>query len=100
MTYATYGRLGVKPGRRDELVAILTRPSSELAELGCLIYEVGVAEDDPNGVHVVELWASAEAHQASLELASVKASIGEAMSLLDGTPSGGAFEVSGSPIRS
>lgn len=99
MTYATYGRLGAKPGHRDELVAILTRPSAETADIGCLLYEVGVAEGDPDGVHVIELWTSAEAHRASLELASVKAAIGEAMPLLDGAPTGTAFDVSGSPLR-
>lgn len=99
VTYATYGRLGAKPGHRDELVAILTRPSAETAGIGCLLYEVGVAEGDPDGVHVIELWTSAEAHRASLELASVKAAIGEAMPLLDGAPSGTAFDVSGSPLR-
>jgi quinol monooxygenase YgiN len=98
VTYATYGRLGAKPGHRDELVAILIRPSAELSDVGCLLYEVGVAEDDPDGVHLIELWTSPEAHRASLELASVKSSISEAMPLLDGAPTGGAFDVSGSPI--
>lgn len=99
MTYATYGRLGAKPGEGAALAAILTRPSTELAAVGCLLYEVGVSDDDPDGVHVVELWTSAEAHQASLSLDSVRAAIAEAMPLLDGAPSGSQFEVVGSPLR-
>ena len=99
MTYATYGRLGAKPGHRDELAAILTRRSPELEAVGCLLYEVGTRDDDADGVHVIELWSSAAAHQASLALESVRASIGEAMAILDGAPTGDAFEVSGSPLR-
>lgn len=99
MTFATYGRLGAKPGEGKALAAILTRPSTELAAVGCLLYEVGVSDDDPDGVHVVELWTSAEAHQASLSLDSVRAAIAEAMPLLDGAPSGSQFEVVGSPLR-
>ena len=99
MTFATYGRLGAKSGERDALVAILIRPSAELAEVGCLLYEVGVSDDDPDGVHVIELWESQAAHRASLELESVRAAIGEAMPLLDGAPTGGQFEVGGSPLR-
>jgi quinol monooxygenase YgiN len=99
MTYAQYGRIGVAPGQRAAVVAILTRPSPELAELGCLVYEVGVSDDDPDGVHVVELWTSEEAHRASLELESVKASISEAMPLISGAPTGSGFTVAGSPVR-
>jgi quinol monooxygenase YgiN len=99
MTFATYGRLGVKPGEREKLVEILTRPSAEMADVGCLLYEVGVSDDDRDGVHVIELWESPEAHRASLELAGVRAAIAEAMPLLDGAPTGSQFTVSGSPLR-
>ncbi|MFC7431373.1 MULTISPECIES: putative quinol monooxygenase [unclassified Agrococcus] len=99
MTFANVGTLGAKPGARDELVAILTRPSSELAAAGCLLYEVGVADDQPDAVHVVELWADAEAHRASLALPSVRAAIEEAMPLLSGEMGGVRFDVVGSPLR-
>jgi len=42
MTFANVGTLGTLPGKRDEVVAHLTRPSNALAEAGCLLYEVGV----------------------------------------------------------
>lgn len=99
MTYAQTGSLGVKPGQRDAVVAILTRPSQDLAEAGCLAYEVGIADDDPDTIHVSELWTSAEAHQASLQLDSVRAAIAEAMPLLSGEMSGTGFTVIGSPLR-
>lgn len=97
--FANVGTLGVQPGKRDELVAILTRRSPDLEEAGCLLYEVGVNDDDPDIVFVAELWTSAEAHQASLQLVSVRSAIAEAMPLLSGHMGGHEFAVSGSPLR-
>ncbi|MEX0426343.1 putative quinol monooxygenase [Nocardioides sp. DS6] len=99
MTFANVATLGVLPGRRDELVAHLTRPSEELAAAGCLLYEVGVSDDDPDTVFVVELWTSAAAHQASLQLPAVRAAIAEARPLLSGVVGGHRFDVVGSPLR-
>jgi len=98
MTYTNYGRIGAASGQRDALVAILTRPSPELAEVGCLLYDVGVSDDDPDGIHIVELWTSQEAHRQSLQLESVRASIKEAMPLISGAPTGHGFTVVGSPV--
>ena len=99
MTFANIGQLGTKPGKRDEVVALLTRPSAELSEIGCLLYEVGVSDDAPDTVFVAELWESSEAHRASLSLPSVKAAIAEAMPLLSGEMGGNRFDVVGSPLR-
>jgi quinol monooxygenase YgiN len=99
MTFANVGMLGAKPGRRDDLVEILTRHSPELTEVGCLLYEVGTNDDEPDTVFVAELWTSEAAHRASLQLESVRASITEAMPLLSGEMSGSRFEVAGSPLR-
>lgn len=99
MTYANVGTLGALPGKRDELVAHLTRRSPELADAGCLLYEVGVNDDHPDTVFVAELWESAEAHRASLQLPSVQASIAAARPLLSGEMGGFRFDVVGSPLR-
>ena len=98
MTYANVGTLGAVPGRRDELVAHLTHSSQELADAGCLRYDVGVADDAPHTVFVAELWTSKAAHRASLELPSVQASIAAARPLLSGEFGGFAFDVVGSPL--
>jgi len=98
MVFANVGTLGVLPGRRDELVAILTRPSGELASVGCLRYDVGIAAEHPDTVFVAELWVDAEAHAASLGLPSVRAAIDEAMPLLSGEMGGFRFDVVGSPL--
>lgn len=98
MTFANVGTLGTKPGQRDALVDILLRPKPGLREAGCLQYEVGINDDVPDTVFVCELWESAEAHQASLQLDSTRAAIAEAMPLLSGENGGHRFTVLGSPL--
>jgi len=99
MTFANVGTLGVKPGHRDDVVAILTSSNPELQASGCLLYEVGVNEASPDTVFVCELWESPQAHRASLQIPSVRAAIHEAMPLLSGDMGGYTFSVVGSPIR-
>ncbi|RII41573.1 antibiotic biosynthesis monooxygenase [Galactobacter valiniphilus] len=99
MTFANVGTLGTKPGKRDEVVAILTRRNPQLESAGCLLYEVGTNDDEPDTVFVAELWTSAEAHQASLSLDTVREAIAEAMPLLSGQMGGDRFTVAGSPLR-
>lgn len=99
MTFAYVGTLGAVSGKRDELVRHLTRRSEALRQRGCLAYEVGVNEDDPDTVFVVEMWESEEAHRSSLGLPEVRESIAAARPLLAGTFGGFRFEVVGSPLR-
>lgn len=99
MTFANVGKLGCKQGKRDAVIAILTRRNRDLEQAGCLLYEVGTDESEPDTVYVAELWTSAAAHQASLHLESVRAAIAEAMPLLSGQMSGDRFAVFGSPLR-
>lgn len=98
--FANVGTLEVVPGQRDALVGILTRRNDALRSIGCLAYEVGIDESAPDTVFVSELWASAVAHRASLELPAVRAAIAEAMPLLTGVMGGFRFTVEGSPLRS
>lgn len=99
MTFANVGTLGAAPGRRDALVDHLTRHSEALAGAGCLAYEVGVDDEHPDTVFVVELWESAEAHRASLRLPEVQQTIAAARPLLSGELGGFRFDVVGSPLR-
>jgi quinol monooxygenase YgiN len=99
MTFATVDTLDTRPGQRDALVALLTRRSDRVAELGCLLYEVGVDAEAPDTVFVVELWTSREAHRASLEDEGVRAAIAEARPMLAGTFGGFRFDVAGSPLH-
>lgn len=97
--FANVGTLGAVPGYRDELVRHLTQRSDALRGIGCLSYEVGVNDDDPDTVFVAELWESEEAHRASLALPEVQASIVTARPLLSGEFGGFRFTVAGSPLR-
>lgn len=99
MTFANVGTLGAVPGKRDELVRHLTQRSETLRQIGCLAYEVGVNDDAPDTVFVMELWQSEQAHQASLALPEVQASISAARPLLSGVFGGFRFNVVGSPLR-
>jgi quinol monooxygenase YgiN len=99
MTSANVGTLGAVSGKRDLLVDILTRRGTDLEAAGCLLYEVGVNDEQPDTVFVVELWTSAAAHQRSLQLESVQAAILEARPLLSGEMGGFRFDVVGSPLR-
>jgi quinol monooxygenase YgiN len=98
MTYARLGKLGTKPGNRNELVELLTRRSDRLTELGCLRYDVGISNDEPDTVFVAELWETEADHRASLDDAAVRAGIAEAMPLLSGQMSSESFTVIGSPL--
>lgn len=99
MTFVNMGTLQTRTGHRDEVVTILTRNNPDLVDAGCLLYELGVDDDEPDSVFVAELWASAEAHRASLSLDSVRAAITEALPLLTGQMGGHRFAVVGSPLR-
>lgn len=78
-----HGRLGAKPGKRDELLAILTVGEQSEPMPGCRLYLVAVDEADADGVWVTEVWESAEFHTASLQLDRVKEQIARAMPILD-----------------
>lgn len=99
MTFANCGTLGTVPGRRDELVATLTQRNDHLRQLGCTAYEVGVDDNDPDTVFVMELWDSKQDHGRSLEDPAVQASIASVRPLLSGKFSGFRFDVVGSPLR-
>ena len=58
-----------------------------------------MSEDHPDTVFVAELWTSAAAHQASLQLPSVQEAIAAARPLLSGEFGGFRFDVMGSPLR-
>jgi quinol monooxygenase YgiN len=78
------GTMRAKPGRRDDVIKLLLRDQSPLAEIGCRSYLVGSNDEHPDLIYVSEVWDSKQAHDDSLQLPSVKAAIAEAMPLLTG----------------
>ena len=84
MRFGLYAKLVAKPGERDALVGLLLRGQGELRDAGCDLYVVNVSPENPDVVWVTEVWASREAHRASLQLPATKQAIAEAMPLLTG----------------
>jgi quinol monooxygenase YgiN len=84
MRYGYMGTMRVKPGHRDEVVATLVGGADGLRAAGCDLYVVGTSDTDKDLIWVQEVWASREAHQASLQLPEVKAAIAKTMPLLTG----------------
>jgi len=95
MWYGRVGTLTAHPGDRDALVQILLRDVDALREIGCDLYIVKVSDERPDVVWVTEVWASAEAHRASLRLDSVRRAIADATPLLTGEFDSMEFEVMG-----
>lgn len=81
--FMLHGRLAAKPGKRDDLLAILAEAVHGEPMPGCRLYLVAVDETDADGVWVTEVWEAAEAHAASLQLDGVKEQIARAMPFLD-----------------
>lgn len=81
--FMLHGRLAAQPGKRDELLAILSEGAQPEKMAGCRMYLVAVDATDDDGVWVTEVWESEDAHAASLELDRVKEQIARAMPLLD-----------------
>jgi quinol monooxygenase YgiN len=81
--FMLHGRLAAKPGKRDDLLAILAEGERGDPLPGCRLYLVALDEADADGVWVTEVWETEDAHGASLQLDRVKEQIGRAMPLLD-----------------
>jgi quinol monooxygenase YgiN len=93
--YGYIGSMKARPGCRDDVVSILLSGADGLREAGCLLYVVGVADDDDVTIWVSEVWLSKEHHSASLELPETRAAIGRAMPMLTGEFTGREVSVVG-----
>ena len=81
--FLLHGRLRATPGHGDELAAILGEQDAAEPMPGCRLYLVARDPEDADAVWVTEVWEDEQAHQASLELASVRDRIGRALPILD-----------------
>jgi quinol monooxygenase YgiN len=80
--YGYIASMKTKPGKRDEVVAILLSGVDSLKRVGCVQYTVGVAPADDVTIWVSEVWESKDAHETSLELPETKEAIARAMPML------------------
>lgn len=80
--YGMIGQIRAVPGKRAELVRYLTAGAQEMP--GNLAYLVATDRADADAVWITEVWTSAEAHRASLDLPQVQEAIRQARPIIAG----------------
>ena len=80
--YGLLGQMMAVPGKRAELLAILTEGTGQMP--GNIAYLIGEDSANPDAIWIVELWGSKEAHAASLKLPAVQAAIAKGRPLIAG----------------
>jgi quinol monooxygenase YgiN len=80
--YGLQGKLIAKPGQRDALLALLLESSRGGGMPGCRLYVVSEVPAEPDAIAITEVWDDRAAHDASLQLASVRAVIANARPLI------------------
>ena len=80
--YGLLGQMMAQPGKRAELVAILSEGTGEMP--GNIAYLIGEDSANPDAIWIVELWESKEAHAASLKLPAVQDAIKKGRPLIAG----------------
>lgn len=92
MLFGLFGKMIALDGKRDALAENLLRAAELMRAVpGCLLYVVSTSAEEPNAVHVMELWRDERAHGASLSLPGVRDLIKETMPLLASAPEGSRF---------
>jgi quinol monooxygenase YgiN len=80
--YGLIGELRAQPGKRDELIAVLLAGVGAMP--GCLSYVVAKDAKEADAIWITEVWESAQAHAASLQLPAVAATIAKGRPLIAG----------------
>jgi len=81
-TYGLVGQMKAVPGKRDELLAILSEGTDAMP--GNVAYIIGADLADADGLWITELWTTKEAHAASLQLPAVQEAIRKGRPLIAG----------------
>lgn len=76
------GQMLAAPGKRDELIAILSEGTDGMP--GCLSYIIAKDPANVDAIWVTEVWDTQENHQGSLKLPSVQAAIAKARPIIAG----------------
>jgi quinol monooxygenase YgiN len=80
--YGLIGSFTAHPGKREELIALMTASVGDMP--GCLIYVVARDPADAEKLWVTEVWDSETSHKASLQIPAVAETINKAMPLIAG----------------
>ena len=82
MMYGLWTTFTTQNGQRDNVIALLLEAAASLAtHPGCLHYIIS-RSDEPDVLHVREIWTDAATHQASLTLPVTQHLITQARPLL------------------
>ena len=83
--FGVSGTLTASEGRGDDLERHLLEAAGHLEEVpSCHLYLVSRIANEPDTLHVVEVWDDEEAHRASLQLAPVQELISRARPIISG----------------
>ncbi|EJL21074.1 hypothetical protein PMI01_05329 [Caulobacter sp. AP07] len=80
--YGLIGQMKAAPGKRDELIAILSAGTEAMP--GCLSYIVAKDATDADALWITEVWTDQDSHAGSLKLPSVQAAIAKARPIIAG----------------
>ena len=80
--YGLIGQMMAQPGKRAELVAILSEGTGAMP--GNMAYLIGEDSANADAIWIVELWDSKEAHATSLKLPAVREAIAKGRPLIAG----------------
>ena len=80
--YGLIGQMKAAPGKRDDLIAILSEGTEAMP--GCLSYIVAKDTTDPDALWITEVWTDQDSHVGSLKLPAVQAAIAKARPIIAG----------------
>jgi len=78
--YGLIGSFKAAKGKRADLIELLLTDVGEMP--GCYSYVVAEDPKDEDTIWITEVWESAEAHKASLNIPAVKCAIEKAMPMI------------------
>jgi quinol monooxygenase YgiN len=83
--YGLFGSLRAHPGKRDELLTIVSEGAQFVAEApGCEVYIINVSPDDDEKIWFYESWRSEQDHDNSLHDSRIRDVIDRALPLIAG----------------
>ncbi len=87
MNYALINKMTTMPGKRQEVIDILTESGKAFDDVpSCLLYLVSEDVDDPNVIWIQDVWTNKADHEAIMKSEKMMSYIKKAMPLLEGMP--------------
>lgn len=85
--YALINKITVKPGKRDEVIAILLESGKPFNDNpSCILYLVYKDKKDSNVIWVEDVWTNQADHTVAMNTPDMLTFIARCMSLLEGMP--------------